>query len=135
VFIFALLGAFFGFIAFWINLGFVLNVRSHVGNYTSNVWSGHIGNAFWLSFGGFMALSLAVCFAGVASFSEEERRDRDTAGVPAVHERLGGRWPRVNRVISRRTVIDQANRWQERRHSAAASEASPVAAYPANASV
>jgi hypothetical protein len=79
-----------GLIAFWINLGFVLNSRSHITNYTGGVWTGHIRNAFWLSFGAVMALSLATCFSGVGAFSEEERGDR-SAPVPAVHEKPGCR--------------------------------------------
>jgi len=123
LFIFVLLAAFFEWIAFWINLGFVLNTRSNISRDTVGLWTGHIGNAFWLSFGSAMALSLAVCFAGVSSFSEEERRDRDATNVnarpvPQVHEKPGRRWP-----------------WQKRRNSATASEVAPVAAYPANAGV
>ncbi|GFZ49934.1 hypothetical protein JCM24511_07337 [Saitozyma sp. JCM 24511] len=117
LFIFVILGAIFEWLAFWINLGFVLNTRSHIHNYTGGLWTGHIGNAFWLSFGSAMALSFAVCFAGVGAFSEEEKRERNTP-VPQVHEKPGRRWP-----------------WQKRRNSATASEVAPVAAYPANAGV
>ncbi|GFZ48411.1 hypothetical protein JCM24511_06159 [Saitozyma sp. JCM 24511] len=93
LFSFVLLGAVFGWIAFWINLGFVLNTRSHVGNVTNQVWTGDIGNAFWLSFGGAIALSVALCFAGVGSFSEAQRRDMETVAVSAVHEKPGRMWP------------------------------------------
>jgi hypothetical protein len=86
------LGAFFGWIAFWINLAFVINSRSRVQNYTDGVWTGHIGNAFWLSFGAVLALSLATCFAGVSAFSEEEKRDR-VSPDPEFHEKPGRRRP------------------------------------------
>jgi hypothetical protein len=91
-FIFVILGAFLGCIAFWINLGFVLNSQSHVTNYTGGVWRGRIRNVFWLSFGVVMALSLATCFSDVGAFIEEERGVTG-APVPAVHESLvaGGR--------------------------------------------
>jgi hypothetical protein len=98
LFIFVLLAAFFEWIAFWINLGFVLNTRSNISRDTGGLWTGHIGNAFWLSLGSALALSFATCFAGVSSFSEEERRDRDATNVrpvPQVHEKPGRRWPWV----------------------------------------
>ncbi|KAK1927613.1 hypothetical protein DB88DRAFT_507690 [Papiliotrema laurentii] len=89
LFVTLFLSALFGWIAYWINLGFVLTARSRVWSYSNNVFSGHIGNAFWMTFGGAIALTIAICLAGCGSFgrySEESTKNRRDAEITPVTE-------------------------------------------------
>lgn len=70
------LSSLMAWIAFWLNLALVLVARKRINDYTDGVFTGHIGNALWISLAGAVALTGAICLAGCGMFGRYSDKNR-----------------------------------------------------------
>lgn len=115
---------FVAFVAFWVDLAFVLVGRSRASEYTGGAFSGHIGPAFWMALGGLIALMLALCATGCGMFGKyKDKRNRRSSFDR--EEKLAGAGSRKPYVSLPSRMRGQSLTWHSWQRKAA-----PVAAAP-----